>query len=128
MIKKYVCLFRLGSATLFDNILNKQGEVKMKTQLISISVLFALSSTVFAERYRGHDIDYNQHHSSGYVFSYGKYPEKPFRYYKKPNHYGEHNRFDRHKRHITRRNHHKNNLPVIIFGAGILGYILANNH
>ena len=62
----------------------------MKILLISITILMGLFSTAYAERYRGYDKSYNNHNSR-YVFQYGKYPSKPFKYYKQSTHYGKHN-------------------------------------
>jgi hypothetical protein len=100
----------------------------MKILLISLTILFALSSSVFAESQRRHGKYYNKHDNSGrYSSHYGKHQEKPHYYNKPSRHYGHHYRPQIYYTSRPSR-HHNNHLPAIIIGAGVLGYILGAGH
>ncbi len=101
----------------------------MKILLISVTLLLALSSTVSAGRYNGHNEAKNKHHSERYVFSYGKYPAIPFKYRKSRHHNSNHHRpyyRPHYTHHVSHHNNYNDNLPIIILGAGVIGYMLGD--
>jgi len=66
----------------------------MKTLLISIAILFALSSTVYA--HGGYEKGYNSHHSNKYAFNHGKHKTHSRHH----SHYNHH--FRKHVRNLHR--------------------------
>jgi len=100
----------------------------MKVLLISLTILFTLSSTVFAEGQRRHGKFYNSHDNHGrYSSHYGKHQFKHHYYSKHGSHHGKHSR--PYIYYSSRPSHHHNDhWPAIIIGAGVLGYILGADH
>lgn len=102
----------------------------MKTLLISLAILFALSSTVYAGNSHRYDREHSNHNSRHYS-SYGKHNAK-HHYYN--NHYGKHGshgkHYAKHTVYYSSRpgRHHNDHIPAIIIGAGVIGYILGSNY
>ncbi len=100
----------------------------MKTLLISLTILFALTSVVLADGQKRHGKYYNNHDNSGRYSSYYSKHQSKHHYYNKPSrHHGKHNRPTIYYSSRPSR-HHNAHLPAIIIGAGVLGYIIGSGH